>query len=280
MKNLLLWSTLLGLLAWSGCKPEPCIDHTNPACENYDPCWDQAPVSAAFHMYERGALPMPDGWIDYDTDTLYGSSIKFTALEDSAEYEWQLGAETIRERSFVRRGFPKNVPLTVTLIVRKSANTVCFPDDNGVDTLTRTFISSTGVDPKCFRGGTIGPIPGRYEGVFANEPTTLRQVEVWACSSYVTNTVFGVETFIRPGITGLLPNGSCENWDISGAGPPFYGYRQWYFLGSNAVEDGCFRGGFLVFQPEGTDSILINYQVAVVDLDTSFAYQFRGKRIY
>jgi len=50
MKNLLLFTALLSLLAWSGCKR--CDDPTDPECENYDPCYVANPLSPDFSIEE------------------------------------------------------------------------------------------------------------------------------------------------------------------------------------------------------------------------------------
>ena len=292
MSKLLYFLTLIGLLAWGGCKcndpsnpdcPDYCDDPTNRDCYNYDPCTAKAPVSAAFHMYERqaGAL-MPDGWVDYDTDTLIGSAIEFKALEENAEYEWRLGLETIRSRSFVRHSFPEGVPLTVALIVKKIPNTYCFPDDDGIDTVTRTFVNYAG-NAYCRENRIITPIKGRYKGVFNTEPGVVKQIEIMPCGMYIIPPYFGPDTVLRPGIAGLPPMDSCTQWSISPYHDTHFGYRQWYYTDdgifhSQAELDRCKNRAMfiLVFQPASTDSVLISYTSN--DQGVVKQYEFRGKK--
>lgn len=290
MSKFLCFLTLIGLLAWGGCRcndpsnpdcPDYCDDPTNRDCFNYDPCTKRSPVSAAFHMYERqaGAL-MPDDWVDYDTDTLCSTAIEFMALEENAEYEWRLGLETIRSRSFVRHSFPQEVPLTVALIVKKRPDTRCFPDDDGIDTVVRTFVNY-GSSAYCRQNQIITPIGGHYEGVFNSEPGVIRQIEVMRCGMYIIPRSIP-DTVYRPGIIGLPPTDSCEQWNIDGSGPLFFGYRQWYFWADNRFtqdERGCFRAVFIqVFQPLGTDSVYVQYKANVSGVDSLKSYFFRGKK--
>jgi hypothetical protein len=125
---------LLPLLLWQGCK-EKCDDETNPACENYDPCWDkQTPVSADFEVGnawrtgEEGVFPAhyyPGG------DTLLPGSLKFTALDSTAEsYEWRIGQDPRRwtDRTFFLGFKCENVlyqTIPVQLITTRLRDTLC-----------------------------------------------------------------------------------------------------------------------------------------------------------
>ncbi len=59
------------------------------------------------------------------------------ALEEDAEYTWIIGAETLHTRVVQRSGFPKGETIPITLIVKKTPNAMCFPNDDGIDTLVR-----------------------------------------------------------------------------------------------------------------------------------------------
>jgi len=108
-----------------------------------DPCKSLRPVSAAFTIYETFPYVTPSAWKPYDTDTIRTFGATFTAVEEGASYEWTIGSETIRTRSFYRQDFPINVPIPVTLKVTKNPNRNCFPTDSGVATKTRRFVLTT-----------------------------------------------------------------------------------------------------------------------------------------
>jgi hypothetical protein len=141
---------------WSGCKKDddeggPCFDETNPACENYDPCWNRRePVSAEF---EAGAYRVElDTWYPESSEYIVegdtvqaGRYLKFTALDPDAEtFEWTVGTDTRvwTDRSFYLL-FPcdqvENQTLPVRLVVTRLSDTVCAPESVLRDTFTRHF---------------------------------------------------------------------------------------------------------------------------------------------
>ncbi len=136
------------------------MDKTNPDCENFDPCTQEHPISASFKIYESWGGGPPkvqlDKWVFYDTDTVSSIFVKFTADEkDASNYEWHIGAGIYNTRSFdlefpvsyiydpsdtdysIPRKILKTVP--IMLIVHKTPNKICFPDDDGIDTVIRTI---------------------------------------------------------------------------------------------------------------------------------------------
>jgi hypothetical protein len=62
-------------------------------------------------------------------------------IADAISYKWIIGAEEIENQPMVyRSGFPRNVWIPITLIVQKKPNTACFPKDDGIDTITKSYI--------------------------------------------------------------------------------------------------------------------------------------------
>ena len=132
MRNLLLLTALLGLLAWSGCKkpcedptdPECvnyCFDPTDPDCDGYDPCWDAQVVKADFEMAEVMGEFYIDNPLYVPTDTsLANKFVRFRALQEADEYEWRIGGhpEIFDERE-VQLRFRYPTELFVTLIIRR-----------------------------------------------------------------------------------------------------------------------------------------------------------------
>lgn len=114
-------------------------------------------------------------------------------MEEDADYTWYLGSEVIKEKSF-ERSFPKSaIPsnsfFSISLAVRKQTDTVCNPEDDGYDSLSRTLK----VVDKCdylisntFRGvWTENPLDtfeikfqvGSYDSL--NFPNECNQLFIW-----------------------------------------------------------------------------------------------------
>jgi hypothetical protein len=97
-------------------------------------------VSAAF-LQEEMATPI--GWDKIrktDTDTAYAEgNVRFYAVEENAEYTWYIGSEVLHEREVYRYFDNSTVgaPIPITLVVRKTPNNICLPNDDGYDSVTR-----------------------------------------------------------------------------------------------------------------------------------------------
>ncbi len=138
------------LLMVQCCKPDPepptppeCTDPANPDCPNYDPCYGESPVTAEFKIFDDLFVfgPNADTW--YEDSVLYVGNIKFEALEDSAYYKWYLGQDVVEGYgdSVVTKGINNLDPGTydAALVVEKTPNIMCFSDDNGRDSIYKTF---------------------------------------------------------------------------------------------------------------------------------------------
>jgi len=120
-----------------GCKKyeQPELTPVNQDCS----CASE--VSADFEILELESLPHldPEGT---DSDTIYMSkNVIFRAKEEGAEYTWYIGTEVLDTKE-VGRFFSSTYAdqnVTVSLVVRKQANTICFPNDDGYDSISRTF---------------------------------------------------------------------------------------------------------------------------------------------
>ena len=131
-------------------EPEPCPvvceDPSNPDCPNYDPCYSVEEVSADFDILEQIAAIA--SWADSFTVASEVSSfglIKFKAKQENAlHYTWYIGSEVITDVDEVARLFsqPNLTPgtvVTITLVVEAIPNLDCFPNDDGIDTVTKSF---------------------------------------------------------------------------------------------------------------------------------------------
>ncbi len=149
MKALYYTLTFVGVLFLSSflqsCKD--CDDPRNPDCDNYNPCIDEQPTSAAFTIKEATYIDMVHyANTDFliDTDTCYNNSIYFESIiQDADSFIWQVGSEIEpRYGKQINVVFPDNLRgrnFSVRLIVKRKPNTNCYPNDDGVDTVTRRF---------------------------------------------------------------------------------------------------------------------------------------------
>jgi len=147
LKHALLTLCVISLGLFQSCKDDecPCQDETNPACENYNPCWNRKRVSADFVISNILTINTPDWWEDeLNPDIAFArGKVAFKAIESSknAKYTWKLGTETISGRSFVRNFNntiqTKENDIPITLIIEKEPDPDCFHNDDGKDTITR-----------------------------------------------------------------------------------------------------------------------------------------------
>jgi len=130
-------SLVLICLLLLGCKKyeQPELTPLNQDCS----CASE--VNADFEILElEGPFGLnPQGT---DTDTIYmGKNVIFRAKEEGAEYTWYIGNEILDTKE-VGRYFSSayaDQEMTVSLVVRKQANTICFPNDDGYDSISKRF---------------------------------------------------------------------------------------------------------------------------------------------
>jgi hypothetical protein len=139
-----------------------------------DPCACASEVSAEFVIEELATHIPIEIWIETDT-TLHSKKVQFRALEENAEYTWYIGTEQFNTQAASRyfsdewKGF--NIP--ITLVVKKEPNKVCFPEDDGYDSITKTFHVSQypinpdvmNTDPIIYHGGIAGTYRMFHEGL-------------------------------------------------------------------------------------------------------------------
>ena len=238
-----LFPIICCVLLLVACSDDDCNDPRNESCSNFDPCLLKKPVSADFTIHETFQLRR-DYWKPYDTDTVNTYEVIFTAKEAGAEYEWTLGAETIYERSFSRNEFPLKSNIDIQLIVTKTPDHSCFPDDDGVDTLKRTFHIA---EPLFGNSKVSGQFIGRDSGDINTED---RVVEFDPTYHYPNP---NDRTFLR--IINLVPG--C---DLYGFNTTLFGYRQIAFGAHGSVECLNPTGRAKVFGLKN-DSIRIDYKI-------------------
>lgn len=229
------------ILFFANCNPKEEIAPENP-------CAGQEEVKADFTICEENGL-MPIDWKFYDTDTLWNNGARFTANINGAEYEWKIGSETIKEKSFLITNFPLDTWITVSLIVKKTPNKLCFPYDDGLDTLTRKFIVVNGTSRKPL-------VYGKWFGFNSDNPIDTFTVEF----NYGNIPDYGNQFYVKN------LNRNCNTIPLFEGYPIIYfekyvlGFRQIYFGHNIFAAYGCLRPmGFALVDDLNHDKITINY---------------------
>lgn len=250
--------TIIVLFGNYSCK-QKCQEPTNPDCENYDPCYGKNVTSAAFKMFETIQVdPSNYGGFfqDYETDTIFGGRVKFVAEDSSAstEYEWQIGAGVYTKRSFnlsftsLKAG--QSVP--ITLIIKKAnVDKMCFPNDDGIDTVTRVLNKAT-------KSRVIGFDRDNYtfQGYNTDEPSKNFKIQI-----YYT------DIWIYTIIKGLLP--TIDSVKIDGSEDL---YRALPFSSTSGIS----IIGNVFITPN--DSIRLDYRYSI-DLSPMKTKTYVGRRV-
>jgi hypothetical protein len=174
----------------------------------HNECEGVQSTSAEFKIYEP--LDKDRDREVVDGDTLVGVAF-FEAQDSSKEvisYQWKIGSDprTFTQRSFTIEFDNIRGAIPVRLIVKKTVNKSCFPYDDGIDTLTKTFYT-----------GEVGLVYGNFEGYVASKPTEI----------------FTISTLFQPQIgfafVSNLPNG-CPRDAYDATKLSYYGnYRKIVF---------------------------------------------------
>jgi hypothetical protein len=144
MKRIIYFLATVMLFTLQSCKKK-CYEKANPECENFDPCYSKEVVSADFKIEEiigyNNAHPNEDTTMS-ETDTVWQlNPVRFTPKQNFDSVTWIIGSEMLHDRSVVRGGFPINTPIAITLIAYRKPALGCFPNDDGIDTVTKYVVS-------------------------------------------------------------------------------------------------------------------------------------------
>lgn len=175
-------------------------------------------VSADFNIFEITTMN-PNWRRESDTDTIYPTkNVRFYAKEDNAQYTWLIGSEVIHTREF-ERYFGAELAgetIEVKLIVEKEPNTLCFPNDDGKDTITKTFYIFPDVN---YKQNFYQQTPNQFVGTYrVKEVNQADSVDIIIDVDYVPN---------DPGITRI----NIYNYDGTGTAVWCYvGYLNYRWL--------------------------------------------------
>ncbi len=143
MKN--LWLTIWVFVLFTACckDEKPCMDPSNPECENYDPCFGKERPSAKFIMEESGGvLATKDIW--FQDSVFAGYMVRFRSELTDIKYKhtWYVGSEVFKTVLTSGRDF-RNVSrpnfITISHVIEYEPDLSCFPDDDGKDSVSQTF---------------------------------------------------------------------------------------------------------------------------------------------
>jgi len=148
-----------------------CKDASNPECSNYNPCNGQQKTSAHFVIYQQPSSGIGQyylsKWTYYDVDSVIPEYVLFKAdITNAQSYEWHIGAGVYNTDtvSLSFMGVAPGTIIPITLILKRTPNTQCFPGDNGVDTFTRNMV----IVPFA----TTNRLLGNYIGYYTDAPGT------------------------------------------------------------------------------------------------------------
>lgn len=136
MKKYLLG--VLGLSLLFSCRKEqPPMTALNKECN----CAKE--VSADFSIEEifGYSLPVSEQFRTEADMTFARSNVAFRAKEEGAEYTWYIGNEVLHDREVVRYFDDTWIGQTIhlSLVVKKKPNNICFPQDDGYDSIAKSF---------------------------------------------------------------------------------------------------------------------------------------------
>jgi hypothetical protein len=110
-----------------------------------DPCDCASEVSADFDIIDvHDNLSSSERIVtDHILQNTFNKNVRFRAKEDNADYTWYIGSEIDTGIQETFRVFENPLwvgsTIPITLVVKKEPNTKCLPDDDGYDSITRTF---------------------------------------------------------------------------------------------------------------------------------------------
>ncbi len=155
------------------------------ACKRKDPCIVQKPTSADFRAYTIFEYPIYGENKEISTTNIkveaeeffFGyNPVTFEAIDSTAdEYNWKVGLsdEVYTQRKFSlifkRPDVQPGELINIQLIVKKKPNKECFPDDDGVDTVTKAIR---------FISGEQSPFIGRFYGADDKDPNNFYTIEI------------------------------------------------------------------------------------------------------
>jgi hypothetical protein len=265
-------SVLVGmLLVVLACKK---IEQPEMANNNNCDCLNE--VSAEFKVgqmfqdkfVELDTIHMYLGYYNGFPELLTNCFVNFSAkIENAISYEWQVGNNSIvqTDKDFGLFFSDTIGTIPVRLIVHSKTNKICFPDDDGIDTVVKNITIMTMPNP---------PLFGKYKGYHLDSPNEELVIEIDTAM-----------IFENPNYTFLSIRNLPEGNHFDGLGE----YNTISFLGiiPYGGEDGFFQyiGDTATgFYDKLSNTIEIKYSFKYINSNGNVEYQklnrtFIGKKL-
>jgi len=157
-----------------------CDDPTNVDCSNFDPCYGEFRANADFDIMRMTVGDDTVFWFSDPTDdTIYaffdGVPVYFRSKYGADSVKWKVGLDPrIFTDSIFKLLFPADAgPIKVTQVAYHHSKEGCFPEDDGVDTVTHNVyfkkITSLSEHPLCCN----------YWGALEDNPTDSFEVKIF-----------------------------------------------------------------------------------------------------
>jgi hypothetical protein len=137
----MIMKQLLSIILFASALLTSCRKEQPKMTNGLTDCGCAEETSADFKIIESAVDVADYGKFSTETDTAYTNrNIYFIASQKNVTYIWYIGTEILTD-SVVGRFFPnsavENQTIPITLVVKKKPNTICFPNDDGVDSITK-----------------------------------------------------------------------------------------------------------------------------------------------
>lgn len=186
---------------FNSCKRK-CHDKTNPDCDNYDPCYGVTEANADFYIYELLGEPKTKDTMLTEADTIYGhNKIYCVPKFDNDSFIWEIGAETIRSKTFFREDFPSDQYISVKLIVKKNSN--CLSKNRQSDTVIKRFYVKSLYKTE---NDTNSAFKNAFWGTWKGKHISSKEDEFMVSFGYVTNHKININQ-AKPYVVAGLPKG-------------------------------------------------------------------------
>ncbi len=255
MKNALFISSML-LLIYSCRKEQPQMNAVQNACD----CAEE--ILADFTI-EGATAGFTQPWNRFtETDTVFvNRNVRFTARIEDATYKWYIGSEIVTQKSFGRffSDAFEGQDIPVTLVVKKKANSGCFPADDGYDSITKVFH----VAPFILDSGTdyvFPPLEGTYRMKSSHLPDSF-DVVFDIGKNFQATVMFNIQNFDGEG-NDCVNIATCtainyrQIWSEDGAGSTCK-----MFVGDiHNLLNGKTKMHFTFYYPEHPDYQVLDYE--------------------
>jgi len=166
-----------------------------------DPCEGKFPITADFEIADA---PFATDGNYYPSDNVTPGYVRLKAYEEGATYLWNIEGREYTEQEVVfqtQTEFSEPImfgdSIKASLIIYKEPDTLCFPNDDGRDTITKSFTVVSGCQCK---------IIGTYRGVLENELDSFN-ISIGLIDDSFTGDSCSTITLTQP---RAIP-GYCEN---------------------------------------------------------------------